>query len=153
MCAILIVIKNHPKSLYNDKNGPTKKYCIHGPLKKKRLLRISLNSAVSWERCRASDGLSVAQNPSGNFFARPRYVIFFHVWSVFSKMLERFLQNAAIRLSKISRRARNKCKLELCAVVWKNCLQFFSYNNIFAKSAFLYGSKKGLIILHGPRTY
>ena len=78
MCAILIVIKNHPKSLYNDKNGPTKKYCIHGPLKKKRLQRISLNSAVSWERCRASDGLNIVENPTDNFFARPRYVISAH---------------------------------------------------------------------------
>ena len=35
----------------------------------------------------------------------------------FDSCLERFLQNAAIRLSKISRRARNKCKLELCALL------------------------------------
>ena len=76
--------------------------------------------------------------PKNNMFPHTIY---------FDSCLEPFLQNAAIRLSKISRRARNKCKLELCAVVWKNCLQFFSYNNIFAKSAFLYGSKKGLIIL------
>ena len=65
----------------------------------------------------------------------------------FDSCLERFLQNAAIRLSKISRRARNKCKLELCAMLDQSCLRLFSYNNIFVKSAFLYGSKKSLYYL------
>ena len=33
----------------------------------------------------------------------------------------------------------------------QSCLRLFSYNNIFVKSAFLYGSKKPLIIFHGPK--
>ena len=40
-----------------------------------------------------------------------------HVW--------RFLENAAIRLSKIPRRDRNKYQLELCALVEKVAVDFF----------------------------
>ena len=40
-----------------------------------------------------------------------------HVW--------RFLENAAIKLSKIPRRDRNKYQLELCALVWKVTTFFF----------------------------